>query len=116
MTAFDGTRMGTLGPVLAVGDVAPGGDAPTVVDVDPADAALRRQVLVYWSGRRRRLTSPPAGMTDGAPRWAPDDSWMSFVRSPIGADRGKGRVWLVPAEGGDARPLAIAATAARWLP
>jgi hypothetical protein len=165
--AFDGTRMSTLGPVLAVGDVAPGGDALTVVDVDPADAALRRQVLIYAtggrrvglsaadhdshsprfahagdrvvfvtgrpegapagrrfalevadvaSGRRRRLTSPPAGMTDGAPRWAPDDSWISFVRSPIGAEGAKGRVWLVPAEGGDARPLAIAATDARWLP
>jgi hypothetical protein len=165
--AFDGTRMSTLGPVLAVGDVAPGGDALTVVDVDPADAALRRQVLIYWTGGRRaalsaadrdshsprfshagdrvvfvngrpeglpagrrfalevvdvastwrrRLTSPPAGMTDGAPRWAPDDSWISFVREPIGADRGEGRVWLVPAEGGDARPLAIAATDARWLP
>jgi hypothetical protein len=165
--ALDGTRMSTLGPVLAVGDVAPRSDALTVVDVDPADAALRRQVFVYWtggsrvalsaanrdshsprfahagnrvvfvtaraegppagrrfalevadvaSGRRRRLTSPPAGMTDGAPRWAPDDSWISFVRSPIGADRGKPRVWVVPAEGGDARPLAIAATDARWLP
>ena len=165
--AFDGTRMSTLGSVLAVGDFAPGGDALTVVDVDPADAALRRQVLVYGtggsrvalsaadhdshtprfahagdrvvfvsgrpeglptgrqfalevvdvpSGRRRRLTSPPAGMTDGAPRWAPDDSWISFVRAPIGTDREQGRVWLVPTEGGDARPLAIAATDARWLP
>jgi hypothetical protein len=165
--AFDGTRMSTLGPVLAVGDFAPGGDALTVVDVDPADAALRRQVFVYGtggsrvalsaadhdshtprfshagdrvvfvsgrpeglpsrrrfalevvdvtSGRRRRLTSPPAGMSDGAPRWAPDDSWVSFVRAPIGTDRERGRVWLVPAEGGDARPLAIAATDARWLP
>jgi hypothetical protein len=165
--AFDGTRMSTLGPVLAVGDAAPGGDALTVVDVDPADAALRRQVLIYGTGgsrvalspadrdshsprfahagdrvvfvtgrpeglpagrrfalevadvasrRRRRLTSPPIGMTDSAPRWAPDDSWISFVRAPIGADRGKGRVWVVPSEGGDARPLTTAATDARWLP
>jgi hypothetical protein len=165
--AFDGTRRSTLGPVLAVGDVAPGGDALTVVDLDPSDAALRRQVLVVWtagrrvalsaagqdshsprfahagdrvvfvtarpegppagrrfalevvdvaSGRRRPLTAPPTGMTDGAPRWAPDDSWISFVRAPIGADREQGRVWLVPAEGGEARALAVAATDARWLP
>jgi hypothetical protein len=172
VVAFDGTRMSTLGPVLAVGDVVSRGDALTVVDVDPSDGALRRQVLVYWTGgkrvaisaadhdshsprfahagdrvvfvtgrpeglparrrfalevvdvatgRRRQLTFPPADMTDGAPRWAPDDSWISFVRSPLGADGvgaelEKGRVWLVPAEGGDARSLPIAATDARWLP
>lgn len=165
LVGLDGTRLGALGPFLAVGDVAPRGDAVAVVDVDPADAALPRQVVVHWTGgeqtavspagqdshsprfahagdrivyatgeaaglprerrfalevvelaggRRRRLTAPPAGTTDGEPRWSPDDRWISFVRAPVGG--AAGRVWLVPADGGEARPLALEATDARWVP
>ena len=44
---LDGTRRSTLGPYLAVGNTSPRGDAVAVVDVNPADPLLRRQVLVH---------------------------------------------------------------------
>jgi hypothetical protein len=160
-----GRRLASIGPLLAVGNAAPGGDALAAVDVNPADPALRRQVLAYLkdgqtralsapeqdshsprfahrsdrvvfatgaatgppgarryalevadlaTGARRRLTDPPAGQTDEAPRWSPDDAWVSFRRAPIGAPE-RGTVWLVPADGGPARPLPVAATDAGWM-
>jgi hypothetical protein len=163
---LDGQRRGRLGPYLAVGNASPRGDALAVVDVDPADPALRRQVLAYRSdgttralsppardshaprfahqtdrvvfataepagpprerrfwlevvdvatGVRERLTTPPAGQSDDAPRWAPDDTWISFRRLPPGAPE-QARVWVVPLDGGAARPLPVAATDARWIP
>lgn len=163
---LDGERRASLGPFLAVGNASPRGNALAVVDLDPADPTLRRQVTVHGTdgrprllsqagqdshspryanssdrvvfatgaaigppgerrfalavvdlatGARRRLTNPPPGETDEAPRWAPDDTWISFRRAPVGAPE-RGRVWLIAAEGGAASPLPIAATDARWSP
>jgi hypothetical protein len=166
LIGLDGGRLASIGPFLAVGNTAPRGDALAVVDVNPADPTLRREVLAYLAGgqtrvlsdpgrdshsprfahrsdrvvfatgaatgppgarryalevadltagARRRLTDPPADQTDEAPRWSPDDAWISFRRAPIGAPE-RGTVWLVPADGGLARPLAVAATDAGWMP
>lgn len=164
---FDGTRRGTLGPFLAVGNASRRAEFVALVDVDPADARLRRQVIAYErtgrlrslsapdrdshsprfsdrsdrvayvtseatgplegrrfaletfdlsSGARRRLTEPPPGKSDEDPQWSPDDSWIAFRRVPAGDPR-RGRVWIVGAEGGDARPLSVSgAAAARWVP
>jgi Bacterial Ig-like domain len=73
------------------------------------------EVTELASGRRRRLTAPPPGETDGDPRWSFDDAWISFRRVPLKAP-GPGTVWLVPAEGGAERPLPVPATDARWSP
>ena len=68
------------------------------------------------SGARRRLTEPPPGASDEDPQWSPDESWITFRRAPSG-DPGRSQVWIVPAEGGDARPLPVpGAAAARWIP
>jgi hypothetical protein len=163
---LDGTRRASLGPYLAVGNASPRGDALAVVDVNPADPALRRQVLVHGregkaalvssperdshsprfahqddrlvfaSGEatglpptrrfalevadraasgRRRLTEPPAGESDEAPRWSPDDAWILFRRGPVGAPE-RSRVWIVAAEGGPPHALEPPAIDARWAP
>jgi hypothetical protein len=163
---FDGAKKGTFGAFLGVGNVSPRGDFVVFVDVDPADPALRRQVLAYErtgrlralsasdrdshaprfahrtdrvayataepagpsarrryrietvdlaTGDTRRLTDPPAGESDADPHWSPDDAWVSFRRAPVDAPE-RGRVWVVSAAGGDARPVAPAAADARWAP
>lgn len=162
---FDGSRRGTFGAFLAVGNVSPRGDFVAFVDVDPADPALKRLVIAYertgrlrslsppdrdshsprfahrtdrvvyatgepvgppgerryalevvdlGSGAQRRLTAPPPGQSDAAPRWSPDDTRILFRRAPIGASE-HARVWIVSADGGAATPLA-SATDARWSP
>jgi len=166
IVGFDGVRRASLGAYLAVGNAAPGGEALAVVDVNPADPALRRQVLAHRAdgstralspaerdshsprfahrsdrvifatavavgaprerrfalemvevatGVRRRLTQPPAGESDEAPRWSPDDAWVSFRRAPFGAPE-RGTAWIVRADGGPALPLEPRATDARWVP
>lgn len=81
----------------------------------PGERRYALEVVDLATGIRRRLTHPPAGESDEGPRWAPDDTWIAFRRAPAGAPE-RGRVWVVPADGGTARPLATAATAARWSP
>lgn len=81
----------------------------------PGERRFALEVVELATGARRRLTAPPAGASDEAPRWAPDDTWISFRRAPVGAPA-RGRVWVIPAEGGAASPLPIAATDARWSP
>jgi Bacterial Ig-like domain len=167
VVGLDGARRGSLGPFLAVGNTTAEGDLVAVVDVNPADPALRRRVLgfrvdgrgtlpfsaqgmdshspvfaprsrrvAYATGPavglpaerryaievadvttsvRQRLSVPPPGMTDGAPRWSPDEAWLSFVRTPLEAPA-RAETWLVPAHGGLARPLAPPAQEARWTP
>ena len=164
---LDGERRGNLGPFLAVGNATPRGDVVAVVDVNPADPTLRRQVLGYRvdgrgthaislpeqdshsprfahqtdrvvfatgaaigsprerrfalqvvdvaTGAWRRLTDPPAGQSDEAAEWSPDDAWISFRRAPVGRPE-LATVWIVAADGGAARPVEPPAIAARWSP
>jgi dipeptidyl aminopeptidase/acylaminoacyl peptidase len=57
------------------------------------------------SGAMRPLVD--LGGTDTGPRWSPDGSTIAFVSSGPTAERvGLGDVYLVPAEGGEARKLA----------
>jgi hypothetical protein len=52
-----GTPRVALGPFLAVGNASPRGDALAIVDVDPADPALHRQIVVYGRGGALRHVS-----------------------------------------------------------
>lgn len=41
---------------------------------------------------------------DGSPRWSPDGRWLAFV-SNRGDEKAQGQIYVIPAEGGEARKL-----------
>jgi dipeptidyl aminopeptidase/acylaminoacyl peptidase len=41
---------------------------------------------------------------DGSPRWSPDARWLAFV-SNRGDDKAQAQLYVIPAEGGEARRL-----------
>ncbi len=78
-------------------------------------------------GEARQFTSGP---NDTSPRWSPDGKTLAFLRAPAGdvkpaneqeRDRGKGKpqIWVMPADGGEARQLTYlrhGAGAPMWSP
>jgi hypothetical protein len=56
---LDGARRRRFGAFLALGGPSPSGEAAVFVDVDPADPALARRVLLFERTGRLRLLSPP---------------------------------------------------------
>ena len=94
--------------------------AYVVVEMDRATYEYHRSIWVAAndSGELRRFT---AGDNDTSPRWSPDGRSLAFIRAPAGEvkpkndderDRGVGKpqLWLLPADGGEARQL----TWSRW--
>src|SRR5919202_3496695 len=89
--------------------------AYVVMSVDRESYEYRRQIFVVPAeGGEARSFS--AGPKDSTPRWSPDGSRITFVRAPSGepkpkddAERergvGKPQVWILPADGGEARQL-----------
>lgn len=80
----------------------------------PAERRYALEIVDVASGARRRLTGPPAGGSDDAPRWSPDDAWILFRRATAGAPAPP-TVWIVASDGGEATPLG-GAVDARWSP
>ena len=90
--------------------------AYVVIEVDRPTYEYRRAIWIASTDGG----SPPrrfsGGVNDTSVRWSPDGRWLAFVRSPAGevkprdeAERdhgaGKGQVWVMPADGGEARQL-----------
>ncbi|MBV8480783.1 MAG: S9 family peptidase [Actinobacteria bacterium] len=42
---------------------------------------------------------------DGTPRWSPDGKWLAFVSNRGSDDKTPGNIYVIPAEGGEARKL-----------
>ncbi|HYM50219.1 MAG TPA: S9 family peptidase [Candidatus Limnocylindrales bacterium] len=89
--------------------------AYVVMEIDRPSYEYRRAIWIAPTdgGAPRRFTS---GGNDSVPRWSPDGRALAFVRGPAGevkpkdeAERdhgvGKGQVFIVPADGGEARQL-----------
>ncbi|MFI5273233.1 MAG: TolB family protein, partial [Ktedonobacterales bacterium] len=111
--------------------IAPDGGriAYVLVEIDRESYAYRRSIWMIDTagGEPHRFT---AGPHDSAPRWSPDGRQLAFVRAPdeelkpksvAERDRGVGRpqLWLIAADGGEARQLTWlrhGAGAAEWSP
>jgi dipeptidyl aminopeptidase/acylaminoacyl peptidase len=102
--------------------ITPDGEriAYVVIAMDRKTYEYQRTIWVTQGAQSppRRYT---AGDNDTTPRWSPDGRSLAFTRAPAGEvkpkneeerDRGVGKpqLWLLPADGGEARQL----TWARW--
>lgn len=97
--------------------ISPDGERVAYVEVgmDRPTYEYRRTIWVTpaGGGEPRRFT---AGPNDSAPRWSPDGRSLAFVRAPADevkpkdeTERARGtghpQIWIVPADGGEARQL-----------
>jgi len=85
------------------GDVAisPDGRVVAYVEnrIEASDNAYRSRIMAVSPGEAPRPLT--GGEADRHPRWSPDGRWLGFI-----AKRGAfSQVWLLPAGGGEARPV-----------
>ena len=77
-----------------------------VVSTTDREASEYRSAI--WVAQPRRLGRAARFTTgekrDGSPRWSPDGRWLAFV-SNRGDEKAQGQIYVIPAEGGEARKL-----------
>jgi hypothetical protein len=103
---LDGGARGTIGPFLEIGNASPRGDALVVVDIDPADPALRRRVSRYGRDGAVRALSPPEADTH-SPRFAHASDLIVAATAPavgVPGDRSFALA-LIDVASGARRPL-----------
>ena len=93
--------------------------AYVMVEIDRNTYEYHRSIWVVDVAGQREPRRYTAGDNDTAPRWSPDGRSLAFVRGPVGElkpknraerDRGVGKpqLWVMPADGGEARQLTVA--------
>ncbi|MCW2977480.1 MAG: peptidase prolyl oligopeptidase active site domain protein, partial [Actinomycetia bacterium] len=95
--------------LTAVGDprISPDGSrvAYVVSTIDRDSSEYRSAVWVAPLDASEEPRSFTAGeKRDGSPRWSPDGRWLAFV-SNRGDDKAQAQIYVIPAEGGEARRL-----------
>ncbi|MEO6796719.1 MAG: S9 family peptidase [Candidatus Dormibacter sp.] len=104
--------------------------AYVMVEIDRNTYEYHRSIWVVDVAGQREPRRYTAGDNDTAPRWSPDGRSLAFVRGPVGElkpknraerDRGVGKpqLWVMPADGGEARQLTVARDGAgdpTWSP
>jgi dipeptidyl aminopeptidase/acylaminoacyl peptidase len=111
--------------------IAPDGEriAYVVASIDRPTYEYRRAIWIapVSGGEPRPFTSGP---NDSSPRWSLDGRQLAFVRAPAGKLEpkdetehargvGKPQIWVIPADGGEARQLTFARDGAHdpiWSP
>ena len=84
-------------------DLSPGGER-LIVSVSQADKAKLKSLTHLWmigtnDHEARQFTRGTS--SESSPKWSPDGRTVAFL-----SDRsGKGELWTIPAEGGEARQL-----------
>jgi dipeptidyl aminopeptidase/acylaminoacyl peptidase len=80
--------------------------AYTVTEVDSEANDYRGAIWVVpldGSSEPRRFTS--GERRDSAPRWSPDGKWLAFASNRGGDEKTPSNLYVIPAEGGEARKL-----------
>jgi hypothetical protein len=79
IVGLDGARRGGLGPFLAVGNVSARGDLVAVVDVNPADPALRRQIMGFRVNGQGAQAISSATLDSHSPVFAPQSDRIAYA-------------------------------------
>jgi Bacterial Ig-like domain len=79
IVGLDGARRGGLGPFLAVGNVSARGDLVAVVDVNPADPALRRQIMGFRVNGQGAQAISSATLDSHSPMFAPQSDRIAYA-------------------------------------
>ena len=90
--------------------------AYVVAEIDRESYEYHRSIWVADAAGDREPRRYTAGDNDSSPRWSADGRMLAFVRGPVGEvkpknkeerDRGVGKpqLWVLPADGGEARQL-----------